>query len=173
MYPYAGKNADEVAAGFQYNLKRNMNGDGAPFGIFLHTAWLSDNSTGLVNATLVGLRKFLSELPKGTVVLTPSQVINLMKKSGETGNVSLPTYKPRPLARCGFMDATYCKGGRPTLWGSTCEYWWTCNASCPTSFPWLDNVQGAKAEKGCYGITADDEERQQRHREADYDPFRR
>jgi hypothetical protein len=36
----------------QYNLKRNIDGDGAPFGIFLHTAWLSDNSTGLNNATL-------------------------------------------------------------------------------------------------------------------------
>jgi hypothetical protein len=115
----------------QYNLKRNMDGDGAPFGIFLHTAWLSDNSTGLNNATLIGLRKFLSELPTGTVVLTPSEVIALMKKQGNRASnlrgdaaaVQLPTYVKRPPARCGFTDAKYCKGGCPTLWGNTCEYW--------------------------------------------------
>jgi len=181
MYPFAGKTADQVAAGFQYNLKRNMDGDGAPFGIFLHTAWLSDNSTGLNNATLIGLRKFLSELPSGTVVLTPSEVIALMKKQGNRASnlrgdaaaVQLPTYVKRPPARCGFTDAKYCKGGRPTLWGNTCEYWWTCNATCPTSFPWLDNSKGADTVAGCYGATAEEKATQEQHRLDDYDPFRR
>jgi len=169
MYPFAGKTEEEVASGFNYNLQRNMNGSRAPFGIYLHTAWLKDNSTGLVNATKRGLRKFLEGLPEDVWVLTPSEVIAWMKAPHKSPGAA-STSTARAPARCGMHNATYCQAARPTLWGTTCDYWWTCEPTCPKSFFWLNDVNGTKQEAGCYGISAQTVE--EIAAKTDFDPFR-
>jgi hypothetical protein len=175
MYPFAGSDADTVKRGLEHNFDRYYNGNRAPLGIFLHTAWLINtnvdeggNVTGLTNQTKVGLRAFLEGLQgrDDVWVVTPAQVIRWMQASqsdpaafydpGKSDLFNPPV--DRPPARCDVWYAgrkrpqddkplgTRCSGQRPTNWGTQCMNWGTCNSVCPNRFPWFDNPSGEGSE---------------------------
>jgi hypothetical protein len=134
MAPYPGQQAADVVKGLTYNFEKNYKGDRAPFGVFLHTSWLSDkSSTNDTDTTqhAKGLRTFLEGLSKyeDVWVVTIPQVIEWMKTvDADTGTGADPAtlFAPsalplRPPARCDVTNHTSCKGGLKKDWGYSCQ----------------------------------------------------
>jgi len=174
MAPYPGEQAATVVEGLEYNFNKNYNGNRAPFGIYLHTSWLSDKSkTNDTDTTqhAIGLRNFLEGLAakEDVWVVTIPQVIEWMKTvdpatgdGADPATLFAPAHLPeRQPARCDVTNNTACKGGLKKDWGYACQYWKTCNAECPQLFPWIGNVDGKGTPKGCFseGLTEEQVDR--------------
>nr|CAH0110016.1 unnamed protein product [Daphnia galeata] len=134
-----GTTADEVYNLLNSNFEKHYLGNRAPFGLYLHAAWLLDTNH------LNGYKRFLDGLTvkDDVYIVSVSQLLEWVKSPTPLSSIEnfvpwqCDTVPSIPCAerRCAY-DAAHTPFGSERIMS-------ICNKACPFFYPWYDNIYGS------------------------------
>jgi len=136
----AGTTAADVKAFLKRNFEVQYNSTRAPFGLFLHAAWLQNS------AQSDGYKQFIDEISTldDVYFVTVSQMLEWVKNPTPISN--LGNFAPwqcqttPPPAQCTERRCAYSADFTP--FGSE-RIMSICTKSCPFFYPWYENIYGS------------------------------